>query len=99
MHELPGCPVCDAQTSGATARFTADSTYEGKPYPSRVVQCRCGHCFLNPSPDVCELLSFYDDDYHCYTTSPDEVERIGRWIEQRRRGDRFNHVPIVVKGA
>ncbi len=98
MHELSGCPVCDAQTSGATARFTAGSTYEGKPYPSRVVQCRCGHCFLNPSPDVGELLSFYDDDYHCYTTSPDEAERIGRWIEQRRHGERFNHVPIVVGG-
>jgi SAM-dependent methyltransferase len=44
------------------------------------------------------LLSFYDDDYHCYTTSPNEAERIGHWLEQRRVGDRFNHVPIVVGG-
>jgi SAM-dependent methyltransferase len=98
MHELSSCPACDAPTSGATVCFTAARTYEGKPYSSRVVRCRCGHCFLNPSPDGGELLSFYDDDYHCYTTSPDEAERIGRWIEQRRRGDRFNHVPIVVGG-
>ena len=98
MHELSGCPVCDAPTSGANVCFKADRTYEGKRYPSRVVRCRCGHCFLNPIPDGDELLSFYDDDYHCYTTSPNEAERIGRWIEQRRRGDRFNHVPIIVGG-
>ncbi len=30
--------------------------------------------------------------------SPNEAERIGRWIEQRRHGDRFNHVPIVIGG-
>jgi SAM-dependent methyltransferase len=98
MHELSGCPVCHAPASGATVCSTADRTYEGKPYPSRVVRCRCGHGFLNPSPDAGELMSFYDDDYHCYTTSPNEAERIGRWIEQRRDGDRFNHVPIVVGG-
>ncbi len=84
--------------SGAIACFTADRTYEGIPYTSRVVRCPCGHCFLNPSPDGGELLSFYDDDYHCYTTSPNEAERIGHWLEQRRVGDRFNHVPIVVGG-
>lgn len=98
MHELSGCPVCDAPTLGATPCFTADRTYERKRYPSRVVRCGCGHCFLNPRPDYAELLSFYDDDYHCFTTSPNEAERIERWIVQRRRGDRFNHVPIVVGG-
>jgi SAM-dependent methyltransferase len=98
MREISGCPVCDAPTSGATVCFTTDRTYEGKPFPSRIVRCRCGHCFLNPSPEDGELLSFYDDDYHCFTTSPNEAERIGQWIEQRRRGDRFNHVPIVVGG-
>jgi len=30
MHELSGCPVCHAPTSGATACSTADRTYDGK---------------------------------------------------------------------
>src|SRR5262245_45065391 len=98
MHELSRCPVCDALASGATPVFTADRSYSGKPFPSRVVRWRCGHSFLNPSPGREELLSFYEDDYHCFATTADDAARIGRWIEQRRRGDRFNHVPIIPGG-
>jgi SAM-dependent methyltransferase len=98
MHELSGCPVCDAPASGATARLKADRTYEGKPHQSLIVRCLCGHFFLNPVPAGDELLSFYDDDYHCYSSAPNEGERIDQWIEKRRRGDRFNHVPIVPGG-
>lgn len=98
MHKLSECPACGGPAAGATTRFTADRSYEGKPYPSRIVRCGCGHCFMNPRPDGDELLSFYDDDYHCYTSAPNETERIDGWIEKHRRGDRFNHVPIIVGG-
>jgi SAM-dependent methyltransferase len=98
MHELSRCPVCDALASGAAPVFTADRSYRGEPFPSRVVRCRCGHSFLNPSPGREELLSFYDDDYHCFATTADDAARIGHWIEQRCRGDRFNHVPIIPGG-
>jgi SAM-dependent methyltransferase len=53
---------------------------------------------LNPAPDHEQLPKFYDDDYHCFTTSANDSVRIARWIEQRRRCDRFNHVPIVPGG-
>jgi len=98
MHEITRCPVCDAPTSGAVPVFTADRSYEGKPFPSRVVRCRCGHSFLNPSPDREELQLFYDDDYHAFATSADEAARIESWVEQQRRGDRFIHVPIIPGG-
>jgi len=99
MHEVIRCPVCDEPASSAACVFTATPrTFAGKPFSIRLVRCRCTHVFLNPSPSWEELLDFYDDDYHCFTTSAAEAERIERWIEQRRRDGRFNHVPIVPEG-
>jgi SAM-dependent methyltransferase len=98
LNELAECPVCGAPTAGAACVLEAVETYEGGRFPTRLVQCGCGHVFSNPQPSWDELKSFYDDDYHCFAEHPPDAARVERWIAARYDGRRFNHAAVVPGG-
>ena len=98
MDAVALCPACDSASSQGVSVFETKYSYDRRPFSSRIVRCRCGHSFLNPRPDWEELKPFYGGGYHCFESSPAESERLDQWVEDRKMGDRFNHVRVVPGG-
>lgn len=100
MTELSACPVCGSASDRAECVHTFDRTLDGRPFRTRLVRCDCAHVFSNPQPTWDELAPFYGDAsmYKVAMNKAEFTARVDHWLASLRKGDRFNHVPIMAGG-
>ena len=99
MIELSACPACAAPTADSHEVLRKDVSYGGgSPLSARVVQCGCGHGFINPQPTWEELSPFYEADYHVFANPEPHAASVERLLANKHRGDRLNHALVVPGG-
>jgi 2-polyprenyl-3-methyl-5-hydroxy-6-metoxy-1,4-benzoquinol methylase len=99
MIDLPTCPVCGSSASGSREIIRKDVYHGDRPRLStRVVECGCGHAFINPQPTSEELLPFYQTDYHVFADQVPDTASVDRLLARKHRGDRLNHARVVSGG-
>jgi SAM-dependent methyltransferase len=101
MTELFSCPACAAPAVEAHELRVVDcrpAAGTGPVLLIRLVQCGCGHAFVNPQPTWEELSPFYQSDYHVFADVLPDAARVDRLIAERHRGDRLNHARLVAGG-
>ena len=99
MIDLPGCPACGAPTSDSREIIRKDVQHgDGPKLSTRVVECGCGHAFINPQPTWEELSPFYETDYHVFADQVPDAANVDRLLATKLRGDRLNHARVVPGG-
>jgi 2-polyprenyl-3-methyl-5-hydroxy-6-metoxy-1,4-benzoquinol methylase len=92
-------PACGAPTSNSREIIRKDVQHgDGPPLSTRVVECGCGHAFINPQPTWEELSPFYQTDYHVFADQVPDTATVDRLLARKHRGDRLNHASVVPGG-
>ena len=96
MIEHRACPACGDSTDKSREIRRTSVHNRGEPaLPIRIVECGCGHVFLNPMPTLEELAPFYQSDYHVFAAQPADAAQT---LARKRQGDRLDHALIVPGG-
>ena len=59
---------------------------EGPPLATRVVECDCGHAFINPQPSKEALSPFYQTDYHVFAEQHARHVRVDQLLAKEAPG-------------
>jgi 2-polyprenyl-3-methyl-5-hydroxy-6-metoxy-1,4-benzoquinol methylase len=99
MIELSTCPACGASSADSIEIKRKNVTAGDESRLSvRLVDCRCGHVFINPQPTWEELSPFYQSDYHVFAASLPDDAAVERLLARKHRGNRLNHALVVPGG-
>ena len=99
MIDLSACPACGASAANSRQIIRKDFHQgNGPSLSTRVVECCCGHAFINPQPTWEELSPFYQTDYHVYADRVPDTAYVDRLLATKHRGNRLNHALVVPGG-
>jgi ubiquinone/menaquinone biosynthesis C-methylase UbiE len=99
MINLLACPACGAATGDLRAIIRKDVHQGGgTSLSTRLVDCGCGHVFINPQPTWEELSPFYQSDYHVFADPLPDAASVDRLLACKHHGERLNHALVVPGG-
>ena len=100
MIQQFNCPACGDPARSASPLRWIDCRHDGDAAPLVcLVECPCGHVFINPQPSWEELVPFYGLDYHVFADSVPDDESVDReLIAETHRGDLPDHARVVKGG-
>ena len=99
MIELSACPACGAPAADLREIIRNNCQQgDGPPLSTRLVECGCGHAFINPQPTWDELSPYYQANYHVSADRLPNAASVDRLLARTHRGDRLNHALVVPGG-
>ena len=99
MIHLSACPACGAPAGDSREINRTDVRHgNGPPLSIRLIECGCGHVFINHQPTWEELSPFYQTDYHVFADPVPLAVGVERLLARKHRGDRLNHALVVPGG-